>query len=76
MPAVKVRNFKRRRAAKSHVVTKEVMTPSGRTVSIRSIPANGPSFKDDFLRVFSENVKEATRAKKHPRRTPRAIADT
>ena len=67
MVEVTVRKLKRRKAAKSQIVKKSVSTASGRTVTIRSISADSPAFKDDFLRVFAANVKAARRsAKKQP----------
>lgn len=68
MVEVTVRKLKQRKAAKSRIVKKSVPTASGRTVTIRSISADSPTFKDDFLRVFASNVKVARRtAKKQPR---------
>lgn len=67
MTDVTIRKLKRRKAAKSRIVTKSVPTSSGRTVTIRSIAADSPVFKDDFLRVFTANVRAARRsAKKRP----------
>jgi len=62
MSKVSLRTYKRVRKAKAPpqtVTVKEVVTASGRKVEMRSIPANGRSFANDFLFVFKENVKAA-----------------
>ena len=64
MVEVTVRKLKHRKPAKSRIVKKTVPTSTGGSVTIRSISADSPAFKDDFLRVFAANVRAARRSAK------------
>jgi hypothetical protein len=46
------------------VVVRRVTGASGRKVAVRAVDANSPTFGEDFLYVFTQNVKAARRENK------------
>jgi len=46
------------------VVVRRVTKPSGEKVAVRAVDANSPTFGEDFLYVFTQNVKAARKENK------------
>jgi hypothetical protein len=46
------------------VVVRRVTTASGEKVAVRAVDANSPTFGEDFLYVFTQNVKAARKENK------------
>jgi hypothetical protein len=46
------------------VVVRHVTAPSGAKVAVRAVDANSPTFGEDFLYVFKQNVKAARKENK------------
>lgn len=52
------------------VVVRRVTKPNGEKVAVRAVDANSPTFEEDFLYVFAQNVKAARRENKAKLGTP------
>jgi hypothetical protein len=46
------------------VVVRRVTSASGEKVAVRAVDANSPTFGEDFLYVFTQNVKAARKENK------------
>jgi hypothetical protein len=46
------------------VVVRRVTSPTGDKVAVRAVDANSPTFGEDFLYVFTQNVKAARKENK------------
>ena len=55
---------KRAGAKTAGVSLKRVKTASGKVLTVRAVQANSPTFAEDFLAVFTENVRRARKANK------------
>jgi hypothetical protein len=70
-----VRQPKAKRASSktAKVATKRVRTESGEFVTVHMIDANSPTFGDDFLYVFKQNVRKARKENKELLGSPNGV---
>ncbi len=55
---------KKAAAKAAGVSLKRVKTASGKVITVSAVQANSPTFAEDFLAVFTKNVRKARKANK------------